>query len=776
MLCKTCKRFLTNVLESEIDRSGGIGLHSKSGCVQRHRGGDADGQKKPSTWVSPKLPGTLRERKHLNPGCFFCQVLWNNGTMLDSLERSNEYLNRSLQRSTGSRNSVSVSLTPFSPPVFTVFACVKGLQSLLDTELKAFPSSAQETRDVYQSIGVSPEARGECTSSTTELWRYWYRRCTQSHETCRAIQRALPQFTPARLIEILAPEGGSQANLKWRVVQQSNIGHVPYVTLSHCWGTSRHISLTEKMYDRLQSRTWDFSNLPKTYQDSLVVAQALGFKYIWIDSLCIIQDNEEDWLSQSALMERVYQNSACNIAATWADDSQKGCFNKRDPAISSLATVTARETADGRPIEFQLGDMKVTEREIDEAPLNSRGWVLQERYLSRRQISFGRTQVYWECHELMASEQFPARLPANMYPDHDPHPDLTKPGFQAEVDMEEEDIRQGWSDLVDAYSGMKLTKLSDRAIALSGVAGYARSLNNDEYLAGLWRKSLEQQLCWYANWGYLLPSSGEYRAPSWSWLSVESKVSSDDFYNKVQSRWKKSCVEVIHASIHSRHPSRLHSFVSGELVLRGILLSGSGSRSDDSSWQFRFETDDDKLRTALEDTPFTIAVPLEDYPAIRYTGSGGGPGALQQLRQQTAGDYTPTEASWDSSEMDSISFRPDNDSMPELDLNTHQTCEKLIFFLVYIAESFWDSDDAMKLSVTGLILRELEGSENKGKYMRVGMFESSEVEWMDGLGPSCLTRFARQLHERTPKEVWARGLVALDDPAIAPLVQVVTIV
>ncbi|KAM7190392.1 Heterokaryon incompatibility protein (HET) domain containing protein, partial [Rhypophila sp. PSN 637] len=422
------------------------------------------------------------------------------------------------------------------------------------------------------------------TSSTTELWRYWYRRCTQSHETCRA-------FTPARLIEILAPEGGPQVNLQWRVVLQSDIGHVPYVTLSHCWGSSRHISLTEKTYAKLQSRTWEFSNLPKTYQDSLVVAQALGFKYIWIDSLCIIQDNEEDWLSQSALMERVYQNSACNIAATWADDSQKGCFSKRDPAISSLATITTCKTADGRPIEFQLGDVELTEREFDEAPLNSRAWVLQERYLSRRQISFAKSQVYWECHELRALEQFPARLSGEMYIGGNPYTVLTKPTFHPEAVMDEGDIRQEWSDVVDTYSGMKLTKLSDRAIALSGVAGYARSLNNDEYLAGLLRKSLEQQLCWYAEWGYLLPPSGEYRAPSWSWLSIASKVSCDDFYNfqlTSQLTWGKSCAEVIHASVHSRHPSKLHSFVSGELVLRGILLSCSGSRSDDLSWQFRF--------------------------------------------------------------------------------------------------------------------------------------------------------------------------------------------
>ena len=109
-------------------------------------------------------------------------------------------------------------------------------------------------------------------------------------------------------------------------------------------------------------------------------------------------------------MGQIYSNADCNIAATWASDSSDGCFNKRDPFTITPTTIELN-IENRQSKEYQISDLRIYNGEITEAPLNKRGWVVQERYLARKQLSFAKTQAYWECPELIASEQFPIGLP-----------------------------------------------------------------------------------------------------------------------------------------------------------------------------------------------------------------------------------------------------------------------------------------------------------------------------------------------------------------------------
>lgn len=102
-----------------------------------------------------------------------------------------------------------------------------------------------------------------------------------------------------------------------------------YVTLSHCWGSYMPLRLLKNNISSLKQGI----RFSQTFQDAMVVAQRLGVRYIWIDSLCIIQDSEEIWLEQSALMGQIYSNSFCNIAAAHASDSRQGCFIDRNPDL-----------------------------------------------------------------------------------------------------------------------------------------------------------------------------------------------------------------------------------------------------------------------------------------------------------------------------------------------------------------------------------------------------------------------------------------------------------
>ncbi|KAI0182316.1 heterokaryon incompatibility, partial [Xylaria flabelliformis] len=164
---------------------------------------------------------------------------------------------------------------------------------------------------------------------------------------------------------------------------------------SHCWGSSQPTRLTKETLSEF-SHPSSVQSLPQTYQHAMAIANSLKFRYLWIDSLCIIQDDDEDWQTQSRFMGLIYRNAVCNIAATWAADSNDGCFVYRNPDTVRSCFVTLYQAFD-MPSTYQIYDDDLYGLDIACAPPNSRGWVVQERYFARRQLNIAKHQVYWEC-------------------------------------------------------------------------------------------------------------------------------------------------------------------------------------------------------------------------------------------------------------------------------------------------------------------------------------------------------------------------------------------
>jgi len=143
------------------------------------------------------------------------------------------------------------------------------------------------------------------------------------------------------------------------------------------------------------------------------MAKHIGCNYLWIDSLCIVQDDERDWQVEAGLMAEVYKHANCNIGATGATDGRDGLFFDRNPELVDLSVVypTWPETS-GKPYIYCSPDS--IRDDFSNSPLVSRAWVLQERVLAPRTIHFGRRQLYWECREQFACETLPAYLPERM--------------------------------------------------------------------------------------------------------------------------------------------------------------------------------------------------------------------------------------------------------------------------------------------------------------------------------------------------------------------------
>lgn len=136
----------------------------------------------------------------------------------------------------------------------------------------------------------------------------------------------------------------------------------------------------------------DYSKLPKSFQDAVDVTRELGVRYLWIDSICIIQDDPDDWKKESSLMEDVFSSAYCTISAR---------VTGGDGFLGDVSRNRSRRFARLEPDKYapificqQIDDFQ---RDVEDAPLSRRGWVFQERILSRRTIYFTDSQVYWEC-------------------------------------------------------------------------------------------------------------------------------------------------------------------------------------------------------------------------------------------------------------------------------------------------------------------------------------------------------------------------------------------
>lgn len=237
--------------------------------------------------------------------------------------------------------------------------------------------------------------------------------------------------------------------------------------------------------------------------------------------------------------------------------------------------------------------------------------------MARKQLSFAKSQVYWECRELVASEQFPEGIPETLR-DLSPYNQTRPPTGKPTLDLETRaDLRDAWTALVDFYSNCKFTRLSDKMIALAGLAENMRNATEDIYLAGLWKNDLQKQLRWVTDCDVRKQlnrfRSPTYLAPTWSWASVDGPVMSDDRYCAVNEE-SLSCIEILDVSIHSEHPSKLHSFVASRLVLRGIavwaraLRAGKSTRhDDDDDWELQ-PTGHNKISRSLITTSTHVSI------------------------------------------------------------------------------------------------------------------------------------------------------------------------
>jgi hypothetical protein len=378
---------------------------------------------------------------------------------------------------------------------------------------------------------VMAPSDGEVTPRAEE---FSYRELTPSVE--------LPNIKdemPSRLLEI--KKGGKSVRL---IVTGSK--RLEYVALSYCWGKDDggEWKTTTQTVITHMNQGLPCKYLPRTLRHAVKITRRLGFSYIWIDALCIIQDSAKDWGREATKMAGVYFNSVLTIAASAARSWSRGCSNERSlqfherEAHSDAWEAVESELSTGEHSRLYIlsaDALRVGEHEnlyyidswetyhhhlsgaafeamVENSPLAKRGWTFQEHQLSRRTLYYTSEQLYWECeHCRCAEDNFP--LPQDL---------RTHPVLESSP-LDWNDAAQLWYlRLVPEYSKRVLSFGKDKLIAVSALAKAMYLKRPRPYIAGLWRDSVIDGLMWRRTG----PGSkrSAVQCPSWSWASQDSAI------------------------------------------------------------------------------------------------------------------------------------------------------------------------------------------------------------------------------------------------------------
>ncbi|ORY68855.1 heterokaryon incompatibility protein-domain-containing protein [Pseudomassariella vexata] len=368
---------------------------------------------------------------------------------------------------------------------------------------------------------------------------YWIKTCLAEHPECW--QSRPVDFIPTRVIAV-GGEGDDHVQLIQ--AKEREPADKRYVALSHCWGLNMPPSATTVeavLSDHLRSIS--LNNLTATFIDAIKITRRLGISYIWIDSLCIVQDSAADWDAEASEMAAVYSSAYVTLAASGSADGTQGCRTQRDQVPYIDVPINGGEL---EPESMTQRRYRVcawpnfSDYHINRDPLHSRGWCLQERELSPRIAHFSSDTVRWECRKTHASLVFPW-LNTNAflgYPrifDYDDsgrrHPKLN-PTLGG--DMTGDGLLQAaseWLRLVRMYSAKNLTKQTDMLPAIGGLARAYAKFTPGEYHAGHFASHGIVNLLWRVDDPHKTEEEPrrpqEYTAPSWSWASIARPVAWD---------------------------------------------------------------------------------------------------------------------------------------------------------------------------------------------------------------------------------------------------------
>ncbi|KAF9461085.1 heterokaryon incompatibility protein-domain-containing protein, partial [Collybia nuda] len=452
----------------------------------------------------------------------------------------------------------------------------------------------------------------------------WLEHCNNDHTLCRTDRSTdhRGELLPRRVLDL--------SDNQIRLIETIPGQRGQYVALSHCWGKEQLLVTTrETISERMHGIVVE--QLPKTFQDAVAITRSLGLRYIWIDSLCIIQGDKADWEQQSAVMADIYAGCYLNIATTRSAGGHEGCLGARWTETDSLkwaddvAEIAYRGSGKRKRISrirrSEVKSFRVPEMEEDvrirlslesshetlqierwirqhnkTAPLLQRGWVYQERSLAPRTVHLHANEMIWGC---LVEQRCECR-------ELDGTP-FGGDGWSASKDRiatlgalgDQKALHGLWRTVVEDFSLLDLTYESDRLPALSGLASrFSEYLpKNNRYMAGLWENDLARDLLWKAgsdgtNQVTATTEGNKSTPPSWSWASLGAGDWEHETKPKL-AEWAPTAsykqdrrVRIISASVEVNGENKYGTVLGGSITIEGAICAvvvGKSSAHIDSA-------------------------------------------------------------------------------------------------------------------------------------------------------------------------------------------------
>ncbi|KAI0438456.1 heterokaryon incompatibility protein-domain-containing protein [Xylaria telfairii] len=368
--------------------------------------------------------------------------------------------------------------------------------------------------------------------------------------------RLQKKYVPDRLVDL----GSSSNQLDAALLCDTSKLKAPYIALSHCWGGTIPYRTLQSNKEEL-CRCIDYFELPENFQDAFTVARRLSYRYIWIDSFCIVQDDKQDWMQQAAKMADVYSGAELTISAARSSSFDEGFLSHRDTDIElafshRLPPGTKLYVRDGEALERV--HQGINRQPSAHAPLFQRAWAFQERLLSQRIVHFLKTEIIFECEESLWCE----------CGEKDSYEDSK---YDKEVYR-----NSTWQELVEQYVSRSLTYPTDMLPAISAIARDHGMQGG--YIAGVTEEKLFTNLLWQVKAPRDLDGElttvppprrpSVYVAPTFSWASIIARVE----WLNVLSNYQPVCSLENFATTLENPRDPFGRVLDGHITLRGPVM------------------------------------------------------------------------------------------------------------------------------------------------------------------------------------------------------------
>ncbi|CEI70722.1 hypothetical protein FVEN_g794 [Fusarium venenatum] len=452
----------------------------------------------------------------------------------------------------------------------------------------------------YSPDNSEDQVDGTGSLRALSLSKTWLKRCRESHIDCRRLHDLTDPILPTRVLDVT---GGTLHNPEIKLIETSRVKRGTYCALSYCWGKSRCITTTKANLAN-HKHVIPLTTLPKTIRDAVLATRGLEIDYLWVDSLCIVQDDTDDWAFEAARMGDVYANAMLTISTLSGTDCDDGLFTphslRQQYVLPFPIPPTEGLAPDARwlvpaiqpPVkETRYGVLELPLR----GPIHSRGWTFQEQMLSTRILWFNHGHVQWECLSKFAVDSSPDSMGHYEHPGRDsdePYRSrrmkehLQRP-FKVNVTLSQSEQQDHgtekgkswaeedrlaayaeWETLVADYTTRNLTKESDRIPAILGLANVMGPMFQCDFFMGIWKgEHFLRSLLWRVQTVSTcasLQSSNSY--PSWTWASKPGCAIGYSMANKGGGRassWPTSLVAI--------DDTHVWNGIKGSITLKGPL-------------------------------------------------------------------------------------------------------------------------------------------------------------------------------------------------------------